>query len=628
MSVGHGATTFPLVLAGRTLYARALTIPGLPPAAVKIAEAAGKASDAEDELPVKEFALRAKLIRALLDNDGSLAAKAADAAPPAKPPAEAAAPDRGEPSWVCLGRLLSNLSFVHVWRRTYFLQRELGVPLDDFAKAAAPLVEAHPYRQYLATFSTDGGVQRIAWEKMTITEPDDLEFQEASMWLQYQSRHLPAAAGMQEMVAEQQDRTPRDFYTVVNNSQPLDYPWWSAVLLHGSPFSPVGRALGIEFRGDDCKSRFEEWEKAAADYPAVATAFARRAVAARRWEEAEKWLKLVAAAGDGDAIQQLAKVYELQGKMDLWVATLESSLKAPDFDLTHARVNTSIARYYMHGKQWKKAVPYASEAAESYAGWVLLVLAECHEAVHDWTDAEAIYKAVGERYSGSVADWYAFCRRTGKGDLAAARRAFKAVVADNRALNSPCGLAYYLLEKEPVKVQLILKLYARDGDPVYDLHLALLADEAHDNATRDKILDRVKQKAATFRAAGSQRSYASLAALAGLIADDLAKGGKGQIDLAAAQRLSPPQPFEDNDPCSSQGSMPAVAFSYLLGRYLDLHGKPELAVRCWKRCLAETDFVADFQRTLAAAELLSRKIPLESDESPPEEAAGKPKSAK
>ena len=207
---------------------RALTIPGLPPAAVKIAEAAGKASDAEDELPVKEFALRAKLIRALLDNDGSLAAKAADAAPPAKPPAEAAAPDRGEPSWVCLGRLLSNLSFVHVWRRTYFLQRELGVPLDDFAKAAAPLVEAHPYRQYLATFSTDGGVQRIAWEKMTITEPDDLEFQEASMWLQYQSRHLPAAAGMQEMVAEQQDRTPRDFYTVVNNSQPLDYPWWSA----------------------------------------------------------------------------------------------------------------------------------------------------------------------------------------------------------------------------------------------------------------------------------------------------------------------------------------------------------------------------------------------------------------
>ena len=63
---------------------------------------------------------------------------------------------------------------------------------------------------------------------------------------------------------------------------------------------------------------------------------------------------------------------------------------------------------------------------------------------------------------------------------------------------------------------------------------------------------------------------------------------------------------------------PVVAFAYLLGRYLDLHGKPELAVRCWKRCLAETDFIADFHRTLAAAELLARGIPLEAEESQPE----------
>jgi hypothetical protein len=626
VSVGHAASSAPLVVAGKMLYVRALAIPGLPPAAVKIARAAGEGENADDdEGVVKEFSVRAKLIRALLESDGSVPAKAAGAAPPAKPPADAAALDRGEPSWVCLGRLVSNLSFVHAWRRAYFLQHKLGVPTDDFIKQAAPLVEAHPYRQYLATYSMDPAAQASAWEKVTIPEPDDLEYQEAFMWLQYQSRHLPAAAGMHVMVASRQDHTPRDCYTLANNGLAVDHLWWSAVLLRASPFSPVGPAFAVEFCGDDYKARFAEWEKAAADYPAVALAFARRAKAAERWEEAEKWLKLVAAAGDIDAIQQLATLYALQGKWDLWVATLEESLKAPDFGLSHARARTCIARYYMHGKQWEKALPYATAAAEAYSEWGLRVLAECREAMHDWTAAEAIYKAMGERYPMVTEDWYAFCRRSGRGDLDAARRAAAAVIGPRR-LGGKGAIAYYLLEKDPARARMRLEFYAKDGNPVCDLHVALLADQAHDNATRDKILDRVKQKAAQYRLPGSRRSYASLAALAGLMADDLAKGGKGEIDLAAAERLSPPQPFTDDDPCRMPESKPVVAFAYLLGRYLDLHGKPELAVRCWQRCLAETDAAADLHRTLAAAELLGRGIKLEAEEPRPEEGAAKPKS--
>jgi len=431
---------------------------------------------------------------------------------------------------------------------------------------------------------------------------------------------------MHLMVAGRQDDTPRDLYTLANNGLAVDHPWWTAVLLRGSPFSPVCPVLAVQFCGDAYKSRFGEWEKAAADYPAVAVAFAHRAMAAARWEESERWFKLVSATGDIEAIQQLAKVYALQGKWDLWVGAMEDSLKAPDFGLSHAMANTSIARYYMHGKQWEKAMPYAAKAAHSYSEWGLRVLAECQEATHDWTAAEAIYKAMGERYPTVVADWYAFCRRTGQGDLASARRAFTKEVKPNRALNSPMGVAYYLLEKDLAKAKLVLQHRAGDGNPVYDLHLALLADQAHDNKNRDKILDRVKQKAANYQWAGSRQSYASLAALAGLIAGDLAKGGKGEIDLAAAERLSPPEPFEDDDVRPIPESKPAVAFAYLLGRYLDQHGKPELAQRCWKRCLAETDFVSDFNRTLAAAELLSRGIQVESEKSRPHEAEGQPKS--
>jgi hypothetical protein len=110
------------------------------------------------------------------------------------------------------------------------------------------------------------------------------------------------------------------------------------------------------------------------------------------------------------------------------------------------------------------------------------------------------------------------------------------------------------------------------------------------------------------------------------MADDLAKGGKGEIDLAVAQKLYPPRPFVDEGGCCPGDSRPEVACPYLLGRYLDLHGKPELAVRCWNQCLAQVEFVADFNRTLAAVELRARGIPLDSAEPPPEKDAERPKS--
>jgi tetratricopeptide (TPR) repeat protein len=518
------------------------------------------------------------------------------------------------------------MSFVHVWRRTDFLVMQLAVPADDFVKAAAPLVEMHPYRQFLATYTIDPAARIAAWEKLTIPEPDDLEFQAARMWLQYRQRHLPAASDMVMTIASRLDATPRDYNQQADVIVNLGYSWWCDSLLRNSPFSPVAAAIAVEFCGDDYKPRFAEWEEAAADYPVLALAFARRAVAAARWEKAEKWFKLVASTGDMDGLRELAKVYALQGKMDRWVATLEDSLKGPDYGLDHALAQSNIARYYMHLKRWEKALPYAKGAAESYAGWALQILAECHEAMGHWTEAEAIFKAESERYPDAIVEWYAFCRRTGRGDLASARRLFAEATGLVRISGTPSSLAYYLLEKDPARAKQLLRHLAADGNPVYDMHLALLADQAHDASTRDRILDRVQRKGSAYKPRQPiRRTYANLAALAGLIAGDLAKGGKGPIDQAAAERLSPPAPFDADQGCC-RGDEPAAALSYLLGRYLDQHGKPELAVCCWKHCLAQTDAMSDLHRTLAAAELLARGVRLPSEESHVEKDAETPKS--
>ena len=100
----------------------------------------------------------------------------------------------------------------------------------------------------------------------------------------------------------------------------------------------------------------------------------------------------------------------------------------------------------------------------------------------------------GERYSNGAVYWYGFCRRTGHGDLAAARRKFAEVVGPSRILVCREAVVYYLLEKDTGKMQTVLESLAGDGYPVCDLHLAVLADQAHDKSTRDKILDRVSKR--------------------------------------------------------------------------------------------------------------------------------------
>ena len=311
VGVGHVASGAPLVVAGKTLYARVLATPGLPPAVVKIAEAAGENSDADEETAGQG-------VRVAGEVDPRAAGERRErrrrrrprrrqAAGRTVPAGSPSAVDRGEPTWVCLGRMVSNLSFVHVWRRTCFLHHQLGVPTDEFVKAAAPLVEVHPYRQYLATYTEDPAYRRLAWEQVTIPEPDDLEYQEASLWLEYQSRHLPAAAGMQQMIESRQDDTPRDFYRLSASNcrrrrQDHAVDWTCAgPLLRESPFSPVGPALAIEFCGDDYQVAVRGVGEGGGRLSCRGHGLRPPRHGRRRWEEAEKWLKLVTATGDTDA---------------------------------------------------------------------------------------------------------------------------------------------------------------------------------------------------------------------------------------------------------------------------------------------------------------------------------------
>jgi len=195
----------------------------------------------------------------------------------------------------------------------------------------------------------------------------------------------------------------------------------------------------------------------------------------------------------------------------------------------------------------------------------------------------------------------------------------------------------YILEKEPRKARdTYLRPFEATGTLIYGLEVVLLSDQLHDNTARDAALVRIKKDAASRQAgAGSKNKVAPsgakaaaapptkpvglndcLTRLAQWMADDLANGGKGRIDLAAADRLcaAAAVPWRPTGACDQPDPQrnPQLPFNYFLGCYLDLHGRPKQAVECWKKCMVQTELMRDQYRTLAGAELCDHGVMPES----------------
>ena len=89
-------------------------------------------------------------------------------------------------------------------------------------------------------------------------------------------------------------------------------------------------------------------------------------------------------------------------------------------------------------KQWDKARPYAEAAAATWARWAMSCAARCAEGEQDWERAEAWYSRETERYpDDSWAVWYFFCKRTGHGNLEAARAFVEQYVTRSRRSARP-----------------------------------------------------------------------------------------------------------------------------------------------------------------------------------------------
>jgi tetratricopeptide (TPR) repeat protein len=232
-----------------------------------------------------------------------------------------------------------------------------------------------------------------------------------------------------------------------------------------------------------------EWAKQAARYPGLLAALGDYYSVRKQYADAERCLVASKQLTPNPSVyDRLSKIYRVQGMSDKWLATLRESLEQPCSGLEHAYANMAIAHYYMNRRQWQEALPYAEGAGASYAGFGLHVAGACHEAIQNWEQAEQYFAACSQRYREAGTDWHLFCRRTGKGNLDAARQwaaqSLETITDMQKYLPANGIMLYRLLENQSEAATAELDKSVRAGSERAILLKALFLDRLKDSRAR------------------------------------------------------------------------------------------------------------------------------------------------
>ena len=561
--VQQGADTAAKVF-GERLYGRLLAMPGLPEGAAAIAKQRPAAKglldkllgDSKPESPEEEFDARGQLMAALLaagqpagkasaeksgdKNSDKIAAVAAAGG-------EGPAP-RGEPSWHVLARLIRDVSFLQIWCQVRHSE-SVGGSTDELLTQVAPVLADHPYRGLIASQASDSEQRREALEELAKVDmrTEGLEAR-AEPVMNALSQFGRGAWERQSFVQFfQADQVANDLIFVIQ-SYDNDRLQAAHRLLVMSPDSPYAKAALIKYDWHNVRQYAAAWEKGAARQPAVLAALGKRHLEDGQLAAAERCLKAaLSLAPEEPTYSQLALVYEKLGQEDKWLATLEECLKRCGGGLDNPRVRQTIAMHLMEHKQFEKAEPYAEEAAKSGAGWAILTAGACQEGLQNWDAAEEHFRNAATTYTDGRVTWYCFCRRTGHGDLDAARQTAREFVENfdpttpdqsaARGYSDYAGLYFTLEQQYDEALDHFEGKFAKTNNPFAGLCAALLADRLKDAKKRDAALQQIKAKGAGYMREATGKPRSELIALADLIAQDLAHGGKGEIDLKAADKI-------------------------------------------------------------------------------------------
>ena len=324
---------------------------------------------------------------------------------------------------------------------------------------------------------------------------------------------------------------------------------------------------------DQVKGEVPAWREKVGEAPALIAALGRKYAELKEYGEAEKYLRrYMELSPEPWAYRLLADCYEARGESERWQATLDEFLaKTEPAGLEHAKVQVEIANDLMKRGRFADAKKYAEPAAETWAGWAMTCASECNEGLKDWEQAELWIRRTAERYPrANAAAWYRFCKRTGHGDIQAARAFAEAHVAPGVAdLPDPSrlqqdGFSLWASGSPKQALDALEQAERIRHDPANSIAAFLLADELGDKARRDRLLEEL--------CTNIQRQVPRMVTIGRMMRDALADGGKGSLDLAAVDKVL--------------GAMPARNrrnADFLVGWFLKNRGQTESARKYLQR---------------------------------------------
>jgi tetratricopeptide (TPR) repeat protein len=491
--------------------------------------------------------------------------------------------DVKEPSWGVLGHLIAETRFIHVWRRLAFMRNRWSVPVDNFWAESLLSVARHPYRRYLESFTLGPqDAAEVLAELLDQLDAGSLENKEYPMTTALARLPGPRASVAWKVGVVHLDGTAHDLSErMFTGGNMVKY---APSLLEASPHSPYARAVMIEKDWENAKTKLAEWEADAdsADSPTLLAALGKRYTEMGRIDDAQKVLKrYIAQSPSYWAYALLARNEKDRGNLELWKTTLDEYLeRGENSGLDHARVQVELARHFMNKRQWSEGLPYAEEAAKTWAGWAMSCAGECNEAMGDYQRAEFWFRNNSERYANVYLAWLNFCGRTYYGDpQAAAQFALRYVnAAQDNLSDASKALAVVLfdLAGQPRDgLEFLRRLIETERHTPTALGGRLdpwteqmfLARYADDEAVKDD-----KLRDATW-ADVAKGDHVAAAAVAGMFRDALAAGKDKPFDTKALDKV-----LEEADPKSRS------YLNYCAGCFFARHGISQDAVRYWEPC--------------------------------------------
>ncbi|MFL5241014.1 MAG: tetratricopeptide repeat protein [Gemmataceae bacterium] len=255
-----------------------------------------------------------------------------------------------------------------------------------------------------------------------------------------------------------------------------------------------------------------------------------------------------------------------------------------------------IAKYFMSQGEWKKAQPYADQAAATGAGWAMLAASDCYEGLEDWTKAEELVRSAAERYDDGKFKWYMWCRRTGHGDLEAAEKLFLKYVEtlDDRYSKEDMTwlMTYYVMSHQADKaVEMVDKLLKPGPNESLAFLKITLLDAQDKVEARDLAIKQFPNKTGPY------------GQVVNLVADSLAQGDKSSLDERALKRLM-----------RTMTPVQQIEILYLVAMFQDKHGDKEGAIKYLQRVSSQAEPKVGLFKTLAWVALRDRNITPEKPE--------------